>query len=124
RNHHPEALLHGPDDPFVDFTIGKFEIGDETDAMSDVPLHVHVAGASGSFIQIVRDGKQLAMKPVAKDDFAITIDDRPEVGGVTRYRAQLVDELGQPVAITSHIYVHGIAGSGGCSTGGGAGWLV
>ena len=123
KNHHTLAQLRGPDDPFVDFTIGTLEIGDEGKA-SNAAIHVHVAGASGYFIEIIRDGAQLAMKPVDSDDFTLAMDDGPKVGATTRYRVQLLGADGSPVVITSHIYIDGVAGAGGCSAGGGAGWLI
>jgi uncharacterized protein (TIGR03382 family) len=74
------------------------------------------------FVQIWRNGQKLTQTQVTSDDFKTAVSDKPEVGGVTRYRAELMDDTNARVVITSHIYAHGIAGgAGGCNAGGGAG---
>ncbi|MGE5180835.1 MAG: CehA/McbA family metallohydrolase [Acidobacteriota bacterium] len=126
RHQHTIAQLRGPDDPFVELTMkGKdgstAEVGDDVDGISSADMTVHVVGGNGYYVQIWRDGKKIEQKLVTSDDFHATFSDKPDVGGTTRYRAELMDDTNQRVVITSHIYAHGVAGGGGCSTGGGAG---
>ncbi len=125
RHQHTIAQLRGPDDPFVELTMrtksgGTAEIGDDVDGIDRADMTVHVVGGNGMYVQIWRDGQKLVQKQVTSDDFKATIADTPAVGGTTRYRAELIDDTNQRIAITSHIYAHGVAG-GGCSAGGGAG---
>ena len=130
RHHRTIAQLRGPDDPPVDVTIktkagGVAEIGDDVDGLDTVEMTVHVTGATGMFAQVWRDGIKADQLAVDRDDFTWHYTDLPGAAD-HRYRVELITDTNQPVVITSHIYVHGVAGpSGGCSTGGGgAGWLV
>ncbi len=126
RHQHTIAQLRGPDDPFVELTMkmkdgSSAEVGDDVDGVSSADMTVHVVGGNGYYVQIWRDGKKIAQKLVTSDDFEARFSDKPDVGGTTRYRAELMDDTNERVVITSHIYAHGVAGGGGCSTGGGAG---
>jgi MYXO-CTERM domain-containing protein len=131
RHQRTIANLRGPDDPVVELTMktkdGKdAEIGDDVPGISTANLKVHVVGANGYFIQIWRNGQKIEHVAVTSDDFTKSFSDTPDIGVVTRYRAELIDDANQRVVITSHIYAEGVAGSGGgCSAGGGgAGILV
>lgn len=132
RKHRTMVQLRGPDDPMVEFhartkTGAMAEIGDDVDGVADVALPVRVTGGAGMFVQVWRDGAQLAEKPIDSGDFSTTFEDAPAPGD-HRYRVEIVDNGNHRVVVTSHIYVHAVKGSdGGCSTSrGGAlalGWL-
>jgi uncharacterized protein (TIGR03382 family) len=119
------AQLRGPDDPLVELTMktkdGKTaELGDDVAGISTANLTAHVTGASGYFLQIWRDGVKIEHVPVTSDDFTKSFSDTPDIGVVTRYRAELVDDTNARVVITSHIYAEGVAGDGGgCNAAGG-----
>ena len=68
-------------------------------------------GASGSFIDLIRDGTKVQHVAITSDDFKHTFSDATI--GSHRFRVQLIDETNAPVVITSHIYAD-ISGAGGC----------
>jgi hypothetical protein len=109
--------LRGPDDPDVDFTIGDAMIGDTVTGISTIPVHARVVGGDGMSLVIYRDGVATDTVDVVGDDFTADLD-LDARGGLERLRLQL--ELANPVVVTSHIYVDGIAPSpdGGCCHGG------
>jgi hypothetical protein len=113
--------LRGPDDPRVELRIGAAEIGDDVDGVETAELDVSVRGGAGTFVQLWRDGAKLAQAEVTRDDFTHRFEDRP--GAATRrYRIELTNGGNQRLVVTSHIYVHGVAGGGcGCGAGGGGG---
>ena len=117
--------LRGPDDPFVEMTIGDAEIGDDVEGVAKVNVQAHVVGGDGTFIQLWRDGEKLGQTPVTGADFKSTFFDIPGAQ-LRRYRLELINDINQRIVVTSHIYVHGIADDGcGCRTGGSAGgWLL
>lgn len=123
--------MRGPDDPLVEFTArdkagATAEIGDDI-TVETATFDVHVAGANGYFIDLMRDGTKVQHVAITSDDFKHTFSDATV--GSHRFRVQLIDETNQPVVITSHIYAD-ISGAGGCGcqTGGpfssGGGLLV
>jgi hypothetical protein len=105
--------LTGPDDPFVELTINGAELGDEVEGVASIEARVHVVGGAGTLVQLWRDGAKLEQKPVTGDDATITFSDEPGAAK-RRYRVELINDLSQRVVVTSHIYVSGIAGDGGC----------
>ena len=138
RHQHTQVLLRGPDDPFVDAKLRKrdgtlADIGDDIDGISRVELPVHVAGATTMFLELWRNGAKIQEVPVTSDDFSTVLHDEPGPGDV-RYRVELTNAGARRIVVTSHFYVHAVAGSGGgCSTGGGspgvllaalAGWVA
>jgi MYXO-CTERM domain-containing protein len=122
--------LRGPDDPLVEFTARRTdgataEIGDDVGDVEVATFDVHVIGANGYFLDLVRDGVQASRTPVTSDDFEKTLEDRET--GPHRYRVQLLDDAGNPVVITSHIYVDSIGSGSGCgcrSSNGSTSWLA
>lgn len=116
--------LRGPDDPFVEMTIGDAEIGDDVENVAKVSVQAHVVGGDGTFVQLWRDGEKLGQMPVTGADFTNTFFDVPGAQ-LRRYRLELINDINQRIVVTSHIYVHGIADDGcGCHTGGSGGWLL
>lgn len=113
--------LRGPDDPLVEMRIGAAEIGDDVDRVETADIDTSVTGGAGNFLQLWRDGEKLAQVEVTSDSFSHRFTDRPGAAD-RRYRVELVTPGNQRLVVTSHIYVHGITGSGcGCrSTSGGA----
>jgi hypothetical protein len=110
--------LRGADDPDVDFTIGSSIIGDTVTGISTIPVHVRVTNGDTMSLVIYRDGIATDTVDVTSNDFTtdLVLDAR---GGLERIRVQL--ELANPVVVTSHIYVDGIAPSpGGCCQSGDA----
>lgn len=106
--------MRGPDDPFVEMTIGDVEIGgDATPPADSVTVTARVTGGTGYFVQLWRDGEQLDQTEVTSDDFTHAFEDAP---GATkrRYRLELVDAGGSRIVVTSHIYVEGVPGTGSC----------
>lgn len=111
--------LRGPDDPFVEITIGTAEIGDSTTA-GTAAIAAHVTGGGGHFLQLWRDGEKLDQVEVTSEDFRHTFEDEPGDGVLRRYRAELINDANNRVVVTSHIYVTGTAaGGGGCCQGSG-----
>ena len=111
--------LRGPDDPFVEMTIGSAEIGDSTEA-GTAEVAAHVTGGTGYFLQLWRDGEKLDQVEVTSDDFRHTFEDDPGKGQTRRYRIELINDANNRVVVTSHIYVTGTGASGGgCCQGGG-----
>jgi MYXO-CTERM domain-containing protein len=118
--------LQGPDDPFVELTINGAELGDEVADVASIEARVHVVGGAGTLVQLWRDGVKLEQKPVTGDDATLTFSDEPGAAK-RRYRVELINDLSQRIVVTSHIYVSGIAGDGGCgcrTSRGGAGGAV
>ena len=105
--------LRGPDDPFVEMTIGDAEIGDTLDGLAEVTVSAHVVGGDGTFVQLWRDGEKLDQQPIAGADTTVTFTDAPGEA-LRRYRLELINDLNQRIVITSHIYVQGIAADDGC----------
>jgi MYXO-CTERM domain-containing protein len=123
--------LHGPDDPLVELTAhGKggvtAEIGDDVSGVAEATFDVHVVGASGDFIDLMRDGEKSQHVAITSDDFKKTIAD--STAGSHRYRVQLIDASNAPIVITSHIYVDALGAAAGCgcqsSNPGGSGVLA
>jgi MYXO-CTERM domain-containing protein len=117
--------LRGPDDPFMDMTIGDAEIGDEIEGIANAKITAHVVGGNGMFVQLWRDGQKVEQKAVSGDDTTVTFTNAPGAQ-LRRYRLELINDLNQRVVVTSHIYVHGVAEDGcGCrSTRASSGWLI
>lgn len=121
RHQHTKVKLRGPDDPDLEFAVvtasgGLADIGDDVTGVSRVEMPVQISGGDGMFAQIWRDGAQIAQVPVTGAAFSTTFEDTPGAGA-HRYRAELVDEGGRRVSVTSHIYVQAAAASsgGGCT---------
>jgi hypothetical protein len=97
------------------------EIGDTISAAT-VDVAAHVTGGSGNFLQLWRDGERLEQVEITSDDFRHTFSDDVGEGKHRRYRLELINDANNRIVVTSHIYVDGLAGSGGgCCDGGGAG---
>jgi len=113
--------LRGPDDPFVELHLGAAEIGDDVDRVETADLDVEVTGGAGTFVQLWRDGEKIGQAEVTSDAFSHRFSDRPGAAD-RRYRVELVNGGNQRLVVTSHIYVHGVAGSGcGCRSQGSGG---
>ena len=104
--------LRGPDDPLVDLTITgddglPYHIGDDVSAAT-ITATIRVTGGDGYFYQVWRDGEKVAQEQVVGDDVTATyIDaDADTLFGDHRYRLELIDETGQRVVVTSHLYAH------------------
>lgn len=118
--------LRGPDDPFVEMTIGDAVIGDEVHDISSARITAHVVGGDGTIVQLWRDGQKLDQKPVTGADARVDFTDVPGEQ-LRRYRLELINDLNQRIVVTSHIYVYGIASTDdgcGCASGGSSGGLV
>ncbi len=116
--------LRGPDDPFVEMTIGAAGLGDTVEDADSVSVKAHVTGGSGTIVQLWRDGEKLAQKDVTTNDFTATFDDTPGAQK-RRYRIEVINDLNQRVVVTSHIYVSGVEGGCGCATGSSRGsWIL
>lgn len=112
--------LQGPGAPVVDFHFSQddgtaAEIGDEvTTTASALAFPVHITGGNGSFVQLwvdgVKTGDQVA---VTSDDFTTTFH-QAATGKPERFRIQLINDINQPIVVTSHIYVTGVLGQDGC----------
>jgi MYXO-CTERM domain-containing protein len=110
--------LRGPDDPSVELSLGAAGIGDDVDGIETAELDVRVRGGAGTFVQLWRDGAKLLQVEVTRDDFTHRFEDRPGAAD-RRYRIELIDGGNRRLVVTSHIYVHGVAGGGcGCQAGG------
>jgi hypothetical protein len=137
RHQHTQVLLRGPGDPLVDAKLRKrdgtlADIGDDIDGVSSVDLPIHVAGARSMFLELWRNGAKIQELSVTSDDFSASLHDEPGAGDF-RYRVELTSAGASRVVVTSHFYVHAVAGSGGCSAAGGspglllaafAGWIA
>ena len=116
--------LRGPGDPRVELRLGEAEIGDEVDGVETAELDVAVAGGAGTFVQLWRDGEKIAQAEVTGDDFTHRFEDRPGAAD-RRYRVEVVNGGNQRIVVTSHLYVRGVAGGGGCGCrSGGPGGLL
>jgi len=116
-----EILVRGPDDPVIDLTVHDPTTGDDVmiggtvDGVSDIAVQVHIEGAdpaAGQSLQIFRDGAKVESVPVDAASYDRTFH-YAAAGGPERFRAELI-EGGQAIVITSHVYVNGVAGGGGC----------
>jgi MYXO-CTERM domain-containing protein len=105
--------LRGPDDPFVELRLGAAEIGDDVADVETAELDVRVRDGAGTFAQLWRDGEKVGQVEVTRGEFSHRFEDRPGAAE-RRYRVELVNAGNQRIVVTSHIYVHGVAGSGGC----------
>jgi hypothetical protein len=102
--------LKSPDDPLVEFTAGTAQIGD-TITVETAAFQVHVVGANGDFVDLMRDGKKVQHVAITSDDWHHTFSD--STAGAHRFRVQLIDQTNAPLVITSHIYAE-ISPAGGC----------
>jgi len=116
------VMLRGPDDPFVDAHLvtadgALAEIGDDIVDVAHVELPVHVTGGAGMFLQLWRDGIKVDQIAIDSADFTATFEDTPGAAD-HRYRLEIIDDANRRIVITSHFFVHGIAGEGGgcCGT--------
>jgi MYXO-CTERM domain-containing protein len=105
--------LQGPGAPAVDFHFTQqdgtaVEIGDDvTTTASMLAFPIHVTGGNGTFVQLWLDGVKIDQLPVTSDDFATTF--RTNATGVRqRFRIQVINDINQPIVVTSHIYVTGV----------------
>jgi len=105
--------LQGPGAPTVDFTFTQqdgtaAEIGDDvTTTASSLAFPVHVTGGNGTFVQLWLDGAKIDQVSVTSDDFTTTF--RTNATGLhERFRVQLINDINQPIVVTSHIYVTGV----------------
>lgn len=111
--------LRGPDDPFVEVSLDGAQIGDEVEGVETARVAVTITGGAGTFVQLWRDGERVGEQvPVASDAFTHTFTDAPGAAD-RRYRVELIDDTNRRVVVTSHIYVRGVAASGGCGCGAG-----
>lgn len=109
--------LRGPDDPFVEMTIGDAQIGDDVIGIESANVKASVTGGTGYFVQLWRDGEQIGQVEVTSDAFTHTFSDEP--GPMKRrYRLELVDAGGSRIVVTSHIFVEGAEAGGCCDSGG------
>jgi MYXO-CTERM domain-containing protein len=126
---HTIVQLRGCSDAMVDATMaipggGAAQVGDEVDGVELADITVHVTHGDGQLLQLWRDGKQLDQRAVSGDDAVLHFEDTPGAAQ-HRYRIHLVDaNSNEPIVITSHFYVSGIAGAGGCASGGSPGMLA
>jgi hypothetical protein len=107
------VALQGPDAPTVDFKLGANEIGDEVDDATHLAFTVHITGGDGTYVQLWKDGVKDEQRPVTGDDFTTTFDRDPQ-RDLSRYRVQLIDDINQPIVVTSHIYAKGTPAAVGC----------
>jgi len=105
--------LQGPDAPTVDFKLDSHEIGDEVDGATHLAFAVHITGGDGTFVQLWKDGVKDEQRPVTGDDFKTTFD-RDPTETLARYRIQLINDINQPIVVTSHIYAKGTPSGCGC----------
>jgi hypothetical protein len=105
--------LQGPGAPTVDFKLGTSEIGDEVDDATHLAFTVHITSGDGTYVQLWKDGVKDEQRPVTGDDFTTTFD-RDPTEDLSRYRIQLINDINQPIVITSHIYAKGHAAASGC----------
>jgi MYXO-CTERM domain-containing protein len=125
RARHTIVQLRGCSDAMVTATMktptgGVAQIGDEVAGVEDAVFTVHVTGGDTGIASLWRDGKQIDVHPISGDDVTFTFEDRPGAEN-HRYRIELVEgQSNRRIVITSHFYVDGIAGAGGCSTTGGS----
>jgi len=94
--------LQGPDAPVVDFLLGTAEIGDAINVgAGHYSFTVHVTGGNGTSIELWKNGASLEQRAVTSDDFTTIFEE--DDGAGARWRIQL-DQDGQPIVVTSHIY--------------------
>ncbi|MEO8842950.1 MAG: CehA/McbA family metallohydrolase [Kofleriaceae bacterium] len=105
--------LQGPDAPTVDFKLDTHEIGDEVDDATHLAFTVHITGGDGTYIQLWKDGVKDEQRPVTGADFTTTFD-RDPTAALARYRVQLINDINQPIVVTSHIYAKGTPAATGC----------
>jgi MYXO-CTERM domain-containing protein len=105
--------LQGPGAPAVDFNYTQHdgtlaEIGDDvTENVTNFQFPVHVTGGNGTFVQIWIDGQKAEQVPITSDDFTTTFRENP-TGLAQRFRVQVINDINQPIVVTSHIYVTGV----------------
>jgi MYXO-CTERM domain-containing protein len=112
--------LQGPGAPTVDFQFTQqdgtaAEIGDDVMTTgSSLAFPVHITAGNGTFAQLWIDGvKSGDQVPVTSDDFTTTF--RTNATGLhQRFRIQLINDINQPIVVTSHIYVTGRLAADGC----------
>ena len=113
--------LRGPDDPLVAFTLagpdGEAEIGDTVDGVAAARLQIQITGGAGTFVQVWRDGEKVHQAEVTSDAFAHAFTD--ETAGDHRFRVELINDGGQRLVVTSHIYARIVPDASGCGCGGG-----
>jgi len=104
--------LQGPGAPAVDFHYTQHdgtaaEIGDDiTESVTSFAFPVHVTGGNGTFVQLWLNGAKIDQVPVTSDDFTTTFHESA-TGLPERFRVQLINDINQPIVVTSHIYVTG-----------------
>lgn len=111
------VMLRGPDDPFVDVHLetadgALAEIGDDVDNIATASFPLTITGGNGSTAQLWRDGVLIDEVAVDSDSFTHTFRDAPGAAD-HRYRIEMINDGGKRIVVTSHFYVHGIAGDGG-----------
>jgi len=106
--------LQGPGAPTVDFHFTQddgtaAEIGDDVmTTKSSLAFPVHITSGNGTFLQLWIDGAKAGDQvPVTSDDFTTTFR-ADGTGQPHRYRIQLINDINQPIVVTSHIYVTGV----------------
>ena len=125
RKRHTIVQLRGCNDMMLTATMqrpggGIANVGDEVTDVETAVFTVHVTGADGGVASLWRDGQHIDDKDIAGDDVTFTFEDTPGAAH-HRYRLELVEgQSNRRTVITSHFYVDGIAGAGGCSTTGGS----
>jgi hypothetical protein len=126
---HTVVQLRGCNDAMVVATMANggadAQVGDEVDGVEYAEISVHVTHGDGTIAQLWRDGVQIDQRGVSGADTFVKFEDKPGASQ-HRYRIELVDgSSNRRIVVTSHFYVKGIAGEGGCATGGSpAGWLA
>jgi uncharacterized protein (TIGR03382 family) len=93
--------LQGPDAPVLDFKLGTAEIGDLVVGSGHYSFTLHVTGGQGTSVELWKDGVNVEQRLVTSDDFMTVFDEDDE--GTARWRIHL-DQDGQPIVVTSHIY--------------------
>src|SRR5262249_52437637 len=125
------VLLRGPDDPRLEIAVrgangAAVGIGDTASGISSIQGDAHVVGAApgdGVALAVVRDREPADPVPVDSADFRKSFTYAAR-GGPERVRAELIAD-GARIVVTSHVYVDGATGGGGCAVGdGGCGWLA
>ena len=82
------------------------EIGDDVDERDAPRVHRPRHRRRRHVRPAVADGVKVEQRPVTGDDFTTTFD-RDPTGDLARYRVQLINDINQPIVVTSHIYAKG-----------------
>lgn len=112
-------------DAFAEMTMktqsgSDAEIGDEVDGVDHIAITAHVTGGDGDIVQLFRNGAKVDQAAVSRSDFTTQFQRAPS-GDLERYRLEVIgSDTGEPVVITSHIWVKGVPPAGGCRASGGA----